>query len=131
MAISQNIHILLVDENRTDLVTVKDLLSKTGFKNIKYAFNGPDGIKHITESDSDGKPVQLILCNYDMGEMNGVEFFKNVSELSVATKPKFLLLSGNSEQQHILSAVKAGVRNILLKPFSKQSLITELAKMLK
>jgi two-component system chemotaxis response regulator CheY len=130
MAISQNIHILLIDENRTDLVTVKDLLTKTGFKNIKYAFNGDDGIKYVVDSEAERKPVQLIICNYEMSSLDGVSVYQKIKEVA-PSGPKFLLLSGNSEQQHILKAVKAGVRNILLKPFSKQSLVTELAKMLK
>lgn len=130
MAISSKLHILVVDDEPNFRQTVKIILTDIGFINIHAAAGAKEALMYIERSLQGGTPVDLVICDYDMPEMNGLDLFIMLEQNVETKKIKYLLTSGYAEQKFVLSAIKSGIRNILLKPFSKQGLVSELAKML-
>ena len=130
MAISQKLNILIVDDVRAQITTLKDILAKTGFKNISYAVSCKEATEKVQEFTNEQKPVELILCSNDIKESSGVAIHKAIKNVCGSSKFHFLLISGRSDQEHIIEAAKNGIKHILLRPFSPQALINELAKML-
>lgn len=130
MPVSQNLNILIVDETKSQLMAVKEILRMTGFTNINGAEGGQDALKKIASSLELNSPIELIICNNELSDVDGVSLFSKVRTIDHHKRTPFLLLCSSSEKDVILGAVQAGIRNILLRPFSKQSFINELSKLL-
>ncbi len=130
MPVSQNLNILIVDETKSQLMAVKEVLRTTGFTNINAAEGAEDALKRIQSSLELNGPIELIICNNELSEIDGVALFNKIRTIDAHRRTPFLLLCSSSEKEVIMGAVKAGIRHILLRPFSKQSLVNELSKLL-
>lgn len=130
MPVSQNLNILIVDETKSQLMAVKEVLRTTGFTNINAAEGAEDALKRIHSSLELNGPIELIICNNELSEIDGVSLFNKIRTIDAHRRTPFLLLCSSSEKEVIMGAVKAGIRHILLRPFSKQSLVNELSKLL-
>ncbi len=130
MPVSQNLNILIVDETKSQLMAVKEILRTTGFTNISGAEGAQDALKKISSSIELNGPVELIICNNELSDVDGVSLFSKIRKIDTHQRTPFLLLCSSSEKEVIMTAVQAGIRHILLRPFSKQSLINELSKLL-
>lgn len=130
MAISPELHIMLLDNVESDAQAIKEILTRTGFKRVNSFSRPNEALDYFSDSMFRGDPIKMVICDAELAEMSGIDFFVTLNRVDTAKSTKFLMLSANSDQTFILTAVKAGVRYILLKPFSRQSLIAELAKIL-
>lgn len=129
MSIKSNIRILIIDDESGVRQSLKMILQSLGFTNISGAVSGKEGLTHISTGIDRNEPVEYIICDYDMPKMSGVEFFEKIKQDDSTKELPFLLISGYSDQTFIIKAIEIGIKNILIKPFSKQSLISEMAKM--
>ncbi len=129
MAVSTSLNILIVDDSSAQQNAVKQLLKDTGFTNITCAAGPKEAIKIIAENAELQRPIELLICNDGAIDEDGVQLYSHIKGSQTPNLP-FLLLCQNSEKDKIMGAVQAGIRNILLRPFSKQSFINELSKLL-
>ena len=130
MAISNKIHIVVIDDQPSTLQSVKDILKDSGFKNVYPKENAKVALEFMSEHISSGEKVDLILSDYDMPNMDGTQLYTEMQNNEQLKGTPFILMSGCADQTFIVTAVKLGIKSILLKPFSKQDLINELAKIL-
>lgn len=130
MAISPKIQILLVDDQGSTRTSIRDILKDAGFKNVHDEEDAKKALKYIDGHLEEGESLDLVISDYDMPGMDGTEFFQEIRKNNALDNTKFILISGCADQSFIVEAVKLGIRSILLKPFSKQDLINELAKVL-
>lgn len=110
--------VLVVD----DMVAIRDLvkshLKTMGFKNIVEAENGEEALTKLVKADASGSPVQLIVSDWNMPKMNGIELLKQIRNHQSMAKMPFLLLTSESERDQVTEAVLAGVSQYVVKPFS-------------
>lgn len=109
--------ILIID----DMPSIRDLVRKTlrsmGYKNIQEAGDGEEGLQ-ILESHLARAPIQLVISDWNMPNMSGLELLKKVRAVKDWTHLPFILLTSESERDQVTEAVLAGVSQYIVKPFS-------------
>ncbi len=127
MPLKASMSILVVDSSPTMRQSVKKLLSNIGFKNVKEAVDGTKALEFINLSLEENTPVEFIICEYQLEKMNIIELTSKLRN-SPAKAIKILLMTGDSDQQKMMQAIRAGVNNVIVKPFSADTLQDKIAK---
>lgn len=114
-----NLKVLVVDDMMTMRKIVKKTLTDIGFKDIVEA---SDGQKAWETLNTPGANFGLIISDWNMPNMTGLDFLKKVrAEEKWKTIP-FLMLTAEAEGHQVAEAVKSGVSNYVLKPFTPETL---------
>ncbi len=72
----------------------------------------------------------LIISDWHMPKLDGLELFRKIKELPSTKSTKFLFVTSSNQKEEVLSAVTAGVRDYLCKPFSAEALEDKLKTIL-
>ena len=111
--------ILVID----DMLTMRKVVSKCcrdlGFSDITEAPNGEEAWTKIQEANP---PFQLIISDWNMPKLSGVELLKKVRADARFSKTPFVLVTAESEKEQVVEAIKAGVTNYVTKPFTVDTL---------
>ena len=108
-------NILIVDDSVTMRKIIKHHLTQLGYNSIIEASNGKEGLKKLVE-----EKIDLIICDWNMPEMNGLQFLYNLRE-NWQEIPVIMLTTVNT-QDEVIAAMKAGANSYLTKPFTRDSL---------
>jgi len=98
------------------------MLSQVGFTNIAEADDGATAWPMIENAIKEGRPYEFIVSDWNMPQMSGLDLLKNVRSTPGLEKLPFLMITAEAEQGNVVIAVKAGVSNFIVKPFSAQVL---------
>ncbi len=104
------------------------MLGQIGFKNITEADDGATAWPMIENALQGNDPYQFIVSDWNMPQMTGLELLKKVRETEQTQKLPFLMITAEAEQGNVVIAVKAGVSNFIVKPFSAQVLKEKIDK---
>ena len=107
-------HFLIVDDYPSIRELVKTQLGEFGFTNISIFEDAFDAWEFL---NSDHKRVEFIISDWNMPKMTGFEFLENVRGHKEYSNVPFIILTTESEQDKILSAIEEGVSNYLTKPW--------------
>jgi two-component system chemotaxis response regulator CheY len=119
-----DLKILVVDDFPTMRRIVKTLLKQNGFNNFTEAEDGEQAYKMLQEHGD----FELIVSDWNMPNMTGLEFLKTVRGDAKFKHLPFLMVTAEAEKENIIEAVKAGVSNYIVKPFTGQALKDKLEK---
>jgi len=118
-----NIKVLVVDDFATMRRIVTNVLRQIGFTNIFEADDGTTALKMINK-----EKYGLVLCDWNMPEMSGLELLKIVRADESLKGLPFVMVTAEAEKQNIIDAVQAGVSNYVVKPFTAATVIQKLEK---
>ena len=111
--------ILVVDDDPMNLVRTRMILEK------EYEVLLADsGIKALDKMR--GESVDLVLLDIEMPKLNGIETFERMKEFAAGVPVIFLTASGLEDD--VVSAIKLGAVNYLVKPFEPQELMKRVAQ---
>jgi two-component system chemotaxis response regulator CheY len=116
--------ILVVDDFPTMRRIVKTLMRQNGYTNFVEAEDGQQGFK-LLETMPD---IEFIVSDWNMPNMTGLEFLKAVRADPRFKHLPFLMVTAEAEKENIIEAVKSGVSNYIVKPFTGATLQEKLAK---
>lgn len=125
MEIDKKMKILVVDDFSTMRKVIRNLLKQSGFTNVVEAEDGVTGFR-VLES----QPVDFIISDWNMPNMTGLEFLKAVRAHSELSDLPFLMVTAEALKDNIVLAVKAGVSNYIVKPFTADVLNQKIEKIL-
>ncbi len=108
-------NIMLVDDSRTIRNIQKRTLQQLGHTDVMEAEDGVQALAKFNE-----KAPDLILIDWNMPNMNGLELIQKIRETN-KTVP-LIMCTTEAEKSRVLEAVKAGVNNYIVKPFTAESL---------
>ena len=128
MPLDPSMKVIVIDDMNTMLKIQKSMLKKMGFTNIIEANDGKPALKLIQEAHDAGAPFQFIMSDWNMPDMSGLDLLKNLRADERFKKVPFLMVTAESEQANVVEAVKAGVSNYVVKPFTYDSLLAKIAK---
>ncbi len=123
--VDMNINILTVDDNKTMLRIIHSLLNQIGFNNIDEAANGVKALEKLKE-----KKYELVISDWNMEPMSGLELLKNVRSDEKLKSIPFLMVTAESKTENVIAAKQAGVSNYIVKPFNSETLKAKLASVL-
>jgi len=118
-----NMRVLIVDDFATMRRILKNILKQIGFKNISEADNGKTALKELKNEQFD-----LVLCDWNMPEMPGIELLKQVRSDEQLKGIPFVMVTAEAKKENILEAVKAGVSSYIVKPFTAETINEKLKK---
>jgi len=125
MDIDKKMKILLVDDFATMRKVIKNLLKTTGYTNIVEAEDGVTALKALKSVK-----VDFIISDWNMPNMSGLELLKAVrADKDLAGLP-FLMVTAEGLKENVLAAVKEGVSNYIVKPFTAEVLNEKIEKVI-
>ena len=120
------IPVLIVDDYPTMRHTIADVMRKFGFEDISFAEDGLMAWEMIQNHRYD-----LLLLDWSMPRMTGLELLQLIrsSDREFARVP-VLAITAEAEQRHIVEAVRHGVTDYIVKPFTPATLERKLKRIL-
>lgn len=131
MALKAGMKILIIDDMATMRKIIKNMLGQIGFKDLSEADDGATALPMIEEAQASGKPYEFIVSDWNMPEMSGLDLLKFLRAKEEYKALPFLMVTAEAEQGNVVIAVKAGVSNFIVKPFSAQVLREKIEKIFK
>lgn len=119
------IKILVVDDFATMRKVVRNLLKQVGYENIVEAEDGVMALKALKS-----QKIGLIISDWNMPNMTGLELLKVVRADEELKATPFLMVTAEALQDNVITAVKAGVNNYIVKPFTAEVLNEKIKKIL-
>jgi two-component system chemotaxis response regulator CheY len=118
--------ILVIDDMLTMRKIVKRTLNELGFTNLTDAADGADGWSKLSDAASKGSPFQMIISDWNMPVLTGIELLKKVRESRELAKTPFVLLTAEAEKTQVIQALKLGVSGYIVKPITAQQISEQL-----
>jgi two-component system chemotaxis response regulator CheY len=121
--IDPEMSVLVVDDASAMRRIVRGILKELGFKNIREAQNGQTALDELRKQKAD-----FVVSDWNMPVMTGIELLRAIrADESLKTTP-VLMVTAEAKPENIIEAMKAGVNNYIVKPFSAQTLQEKLNK---
>ena len=113
-----DVRILVIDDFKTMRSIVKKTLQNMGYSSIDEAEDGAQGYQRMTQAFTEGKPFGLVVCDWNMPNMNGLELTKAIrNDATFGTLP-VLMVTTRGIKEDIVQALQAKVNNYIVKPFT-------------
>ena len=113
MALDTSIPVLVVDDYKTMIRIIRNLLKQLGFEDVDEATDGTEALGKLKE-----RRYGLVISDWNMEPMTGYELLKQVrGDTSLARTP-FIMVTAESKTENVIAAKKAGVNNYIVKPFN-------------
>ncbi len=119
-------NILVVDDMMTTRKVVKKALSDLGYTKFTEAENGEVALGKFRAALATPAPFQLIISDWNMPQLTGIEFLKAVRATPGCQALPFVLLTAESEKSQVIEALTAKVSGYVVKPFTPASLAEKL-----
>jgi len=125
MAVDKNMNVLIVDDYKTMLRIIRNLLKQIGFNNVEEATDGGEALSKARE-----KAPDLIISDWNMEPMTGLQLLKEVRKDDSLKHIPFIMITAESKTENVIAAKQAGVNNYIVKPFNAETLRTKMAAVL-
>ena len=109
--------ILIVDDFKNSLFVIGFTIQQKGYKVLK-AISGAEALNHL-----DSQPVHLIITDYHMPKMNGLQLVEKIKANIHYAKTPIFILSTETNPEIKAKAAKAGVTAWIKKPFNIEQLV--------
>lgn len=123
MAIDTSIKVLVVDDFATMRRIVKGVLKQLGFNSIVEAEDGTNALDTLKK-----EKVGLIVSDWNMPKMTGLDLLKAVRGDNDLKEIPFIMVTAEGQKENVVEAVKAGVSNYIVKPFTPETFNEKLEK---
>lgn len=126
MSVNKSLKILIVDDFATMRKVIRNLLKQGGFENVVEAEDGVAALKVLKSQQ-----VDFIISDWNMPNMSGLELLKAVRGDDELKALPFLMVTAEALKDNVVAAVKAGVSNYIVKPFTAEVLNETIEKIVK
>ena len=119
--VDKNMNVLIVDDYKTMLRIIRNLLKQLGFENVEEATDGGMALAKLRE-----KSYGLVISDWNMEPMTGLQLLKEVRADARLKNTPFIMITAESKTENVIAAKKAGVNNYIVKPFNAATLKTKI-----
>jgi two-component system chemotaxis response regulator CheY len=117
MAVDLTMNVLIVDDYKTMLRIIRNLLRQLGIENVDEATDGGTALAKLRESD-----YGLVISDLIMQPMTGLQLLKEVRADEKLKQIPFIMVTAESKTENVVAAKEAGVTNYIVKPFNAATL---------
>jgi two-component system chemotaxis response regulator CheY len=119
---------MVIDDSRAMRLILKRIVAQLGF-DVVEAGNGQEAMDYLTANvlDGGGEIPGLALVDWNMPEMNGLEFVTAVRAEPRLRGMTLMMVTTESEQSQIVRALASGAHEYVIKPFTPDAIIDKLA----
>jgi len=109
--------VLVVDDFATMRKIVKNVLKQINIDNVAEAENGKQALNLLKN-----EKIDLIISDWIMPEMTGIEFLKVCKDDEQIKKIPFIMVTAEAQKDSVVEAIKSGVDSYIVKPFTPEKL---------
>ena len=120
-SVDKNMPILIVDDYKTMLRIIRNLLKQLGFNNVDEATDGSSALQKMRD-----RSYGLVISDWNMEPMSGLELLKEVRADGQLQEIPFIMVTAESKSENVVAAKQAGVSNYIVKPFNAATLKSKL-----
>jgi two-component system chemotaxis response regulator CheY len=113
MPLASALKVIIADDQQTSRMLIRSALTDLGITNVAMAKDGEEALQCVMKS-----PAHLVISDYHMPKMNGVELLRAVRAHLPTQKSAFFLLTGVEDKEFLQLAMTLKVNNYLKKPVS-------------
>ena len=117
MAVDMQMNILIVDDYKTMLRIIRNLLKQLGFNNVDEATDGSMALQKLRDKD-----YGLVISDWNMEPMTGIQLLREVRADAKLKALPFIMITAESKTENVIAAKEAGVNNYIVKPFNADTL---------
>ena len=117
MAVDHTMPVLIVDDYKTMIRIIRNLLKQLGFANVDEAGDGTAALDMMRH-----RQYGLIISDWNMEPMTGYELLREVRVDDQLSRTPFIMVTAESKTENVIAAKKAGVNNYIVKPFNAATL---------
>ncbi len=125
MAIDKSMNELIVDDYKTMLRIIRNLLKQIEFSNVEEATDGAEALSKLR-----GGNFGLVISDWNMAPMTGLQLLQEVRADSRLKSVPFIMVTAESKAENVVAAKAAGVSNYIVKPFNAETLREKIEKVL-
>ena len=125
MAVDLNMKVLVVDDYKTMVRIIRNLLKQLNFNNVDEASDGSSALRKLREGSFD-----LDISDWNMEPMTGLQLLKEVRSDDRLKDTPFIMITAESKTENVIAAKQAGVSNYIVKPFNAATLKAKMASVI-
>ena len=125
MATDKSLNVLIVDDYKTMLRIIRNLLKQIDFNNVEEATDGTEALSKLRTGH-----YGLVISDWNMQPMTGLQLLTDVRQDSRFKTLPFIMITAESKIENVVAAKQAGVSNYIVKPFNAETLKDKIEKVL-
>jgi two-component system chemotaxis response regulator CheY len=125
MPIDKSTNVLIVDDYKTMLRIIRNLLKQIDFDNVDEATDGTEALSKLRAGS-----YGLVISDWNMAPMTGLQLLQEVRADSRLKATPFIMVTAESKAENVVAAKQAGVSNYIVKPFNAETLREKIEKVL-
>jgi two-component system, chemotaxis family, chemotaxis protein CheY len=114
--------ILSIDDSTTMRMMLRKTVEELGFLFIEAT----DGAKGLQVLEREAENISLILLDWNMPGMNGLEFLQQVKKTIQYQSIPIIMVTTEAEKENVIKALQYGIKNYILKPFTTDELVQKI-----
>ncbi len=125
MPIDKSMNVLIVDEYKTMLRIIRNLLKQIEFHNVDEASDGADALSKLRSGN-----FGMVISDWNMEPMTGLQLLQEMRADARLKSTPFIMITAESKAENVVAAKQAGVSNYIVKPFNAETLRDKIEKVL-
>jgi two-component system chemotaxis response regulator CheY len=121
----KNTQVLIVDDYKTMLRIIRNLLKQLGLENVDEATDGQEALVKLRSGN-----FGVVISDWNMAPMTGLDLLKEVRADPRLKDTPFIMITAESKTENVTAAKAAGVSNYIVKPFNAETLREKIEKVL-
>ena len=125
MPLDKTTSVLIVDDYKTMLRIIRNLLKQLEFDNVEEATDGQEALAKLRAGN-----FGLVISDWNMAPMTGLDLLKEVRADARLRDIPFIMITAESKTENVVAAKQAGVSNYIVKPFNAETLRDKIEKVM-
>lgn len=117
-----------------DMLSMRDalvtILKKIGITQVDKADDGLNAFEKVIAAHSENKPYELILCDVNMPNCDGITFLKKIMAEDHLPPSNIVMVSTENEYSTVIEAISAGAKDYIVKPFTQDTVHKKIQRFL-
>jgi two-component system, chemotaxis family, chemotaxis protein CheY len=118
--------VMVIEDDPASRILICELLEAMGIDEVVEAGDGKDALLKLYWNE-----VDLVISDWRMPEMNGLEFYKQAKEEELIENTAFLMVSAENEKVKVIEAANEGIRDYVVKPIDLMIMQNKIKSLLK
>ena len=125
MTMEKSLNVLIVDDYKTMLRIIRNLLKQIDINNVEEATDGAEALAKLRAGS-----FGLVISDWNMLPMTGLQLLQEVRADARLKAMPFIMITAESKAENVVAAKQAGVSNYIVKPFNAETLREKITKVL-
>jgi two-component system sensor histidine kinase/response regulator len=121
--------LLVVDDNEMSRIVLSEMLTGMTFI-VKDVASGKAALEEIRSASDAGQPYDVVLLDWQMPGMDGIETARAIRELPISPLPHMVMVTAYGREEVFKEAALAGLEDVLIKPVSSSTMFDTLVQVL-